>query len=314
MSEGAIAPVSSFGPRWYCACTLCKQQIGGPESQHSRHLLPCAHVICGSCVVKLESDQKSGESRCPSAGCNALLEPVTGLVTAWCTNRSARLEKALSDSIADQGNVGDGSAPGLPNGSEDVKELTTSSSKEAIEALASHSDEDAIVFARVKRAVSIPPTLTAQSVCDGLAAWLATELARLREWEEREVAGIRQATVNVAAQLQKVADRRREVALCVLAQRLGLRTTLEEIEHELSEQSREPSPRAGRLLQLTSERHLLATQLAEGSIRIAEFGRKPPWSAPASLEGRFGKLGDPPLAGGLSSEGCRADPRRRAYR
>ena len=101
--------------RFTNVCTQCNEGI--PASTVSRHAIPCGHLVCGTCVDKLEAERKDAVTTvqaCRSAGCKHPFTDFDLWIVASCTRRSARLARLLTDLVSDQGDRGaspDSAAP-----------------------------------------------------------------------------------------------------------------------------------------------------------------------------------------------------------
>lgn len=110
MSEAKSRDRSSFS---FSVCSQCRQRISSADTLESRHAVPCGHVLCPSCIGRIEAEQKAGKAVCRSAGCGADLDPVGTFPTATCTQREYRVTGKLAV-FGDQGNVGDAPRPTGP--------------------------------------------------------------------------------------------------------------------------------------------------------------------------------------------------------
>ena len=97
---GAQAPSISLCTQ--CCCTIPRSDTG-----RSRHAAPCSHVICGKCVERISSEQKSRQVRCAAAACGCVFTSTSDWPVALCTGRPQRILNERERRLGDQGNAGD---------------------------------------------------------------------------------------------------------------------------------------------------------------------------------------------------------------
>ena len=88
-------------------CANCTLLIPPASWRDSRHVIPCAHVLCGDCVSILAAKAAaSNKVVCPSDGCESALTGFKDLPVAWCTRRTSVAAAKVAKSV-----VGGGSHP-----------------------------------------------------------------------------------------------------------------------------------------------------------------------------------------------------------
>ena len=325
MSQAAPAGHTFFS---ISACSQCHKHIPQSGARDSRHALPCAHIFCGACVAKVATEQKARKKpACLSAGCGKELAPAGEFVTAWCTQREGRVQSALSNLFADQGNAGDAvvnvddedegeserekkSAPKArcSKHRQPITALDGASKKplcakciaaagdtikvtplaEAIASEASKQPRAATAASKELVVLFDQFTFTPAAFRDGVAKWGAQETARIIAWEEQEVKAIQAVAAESTALVREVCARRLEVGGSILTQRYGLRATLEEIEYELSSLPINGAERLSRMKMLSAERERLTGLLSTRGITLADARAVSAWINAPDLAPQFG--------------------------
>ena len=308
------------------ACTQCKSRILQQDVMQSRHAAPCSHVICGTCVARIESDQMSGRYLCRTAGCGEEVAPVRDFTTAWCTQRPARIALHLATLMSDQGDAGDKVAPdvsprampgrpswGMCSEHKEVLQGRSSNSKrlvcascirasktsrkfeslgEAVAALELSSAADAVQAGKFKEALAeVRPK--PEDFFSSVARWQAEETARIKEWEGLEVARVQSFAEECLGLVVRVAERRRDVGAAVLGQRLTLWATLDELEYELDNLSSDPAARLAQLATFATDRRRIVEQLRDGFVTFPTAASVGRWAELPSLMHDIGDAKSP---------------------
>ena len=321
MSEAAPAIDVLFSIN---ACSHCHAHIPKSASHESRHAIPCGHVLCGACTAQVVAEQKARERPvCSSPGCGATLGPAQEFVTAWCTQRAERIRSDHSQLFADQGNVGDSGA--AADDDEEAKEepspntlcsrhrepitardtaskkplcakciLTAGSAikvtplPEAIAELVSRQAAASAAASRELFALFDKFTFTAATFRDGVAKWGEQETGRISSWEKQEIDHIHKVAADITSLVRAACARRLAVGSSILAQRYGLRATLEEIEHELCNLPSNEAGRLSRMQLLSAERERLTDLLSARALTIPSVRAFSSWAKLPNLAAQFG--------------------------
>ena len=333
MSE-ALESVGGFFS--VCACSQCRRHIPHSETRLTRHAIPCGHVFCKGCVGITEAEEKSGRATCRAAGCGRTLAPASAFPTAWCIQREERLRATLGELFADQGDAGDRkssassaaspvspqalcAAHGQPITAADPTTkrpmcatcvasakgaAAVQSLPEAVAALRSREPGAAEEAAlQMKRLFDQFP-FTPAEFREGVTKWRAEETTRIKKWEEREIKAVQTVAAETVELVDAVSARRLEVGGSFLAQRLGLRTTLEEIEHELSSLPTDDAGRLDKLVRFSEERARLTALLRTRGAAIPDARVVGKWALLPSLARELDGqgLGSPGGSGGGSGK------------
>ena len=113
--------------------------------------------------------------------------------------------------------------------------------------------------------------LTPAALTDELGVWLARETARVKAWEERALASVRESAQATLEELQAVRSQRLRTGSSVFAQRLSLRASLDEIDYEIATaQAQAQSKKSAQveLVMLIAERSKLLKLASDGALRL----------------------------------------------
>ena len=369
MSE-AKASKDLFG---IAVCSQCLQHFPKATAREARHAVPCGHVFCKDCLVKVETEQKTGKPACCRAGCERELAPVAEFAACWVAQRAERIRIKHQSFFPDQSNVGDLPPPTCTECDPDQPHLAThrcescgdgvyfctaiatlhpkmkaskghvivalettaslkgttepawnlctqhmlpiqvveASSKrplcaeclagargnvmvqtlaEAITALESAQAASSAETATQKTKLA-EPTFTADEFRARMAKWSAEETARIRAWEEREVKHVHTVADEAVQLVQDVGAHRIEVGASLITQRMGLRASLEEFDHALSDLPSDPASQLNKKRAVYADRKQLCELLAGNKIAVSSAHDVIQWAELPVLSAEFDQKG-----------------------
>ena len=299
-------------------CSQCLQPFAPSASRGARHAVPCGHVFCKDCLVKVEAEQKDGKSVCRRAGCGRELASASEFAVSWAPHRAGRLKTKLEALLRDQGDVGARNTAhedpeealampslcvehGLPFQAAESSthrpicskclagvegKVTIETFGEAFAALDSSSAAVSAGLAK-QRTKLAEATFTADELCAKTAKWAMEETERIRAWEEREVKHIHAVANETVLLVQEVCARRVEVGASVLTQRTGLRVSLEELDEVLADLPSDPAARLSEKRAVYAERERLCELLAGSKIAVPSTRAVLEWAELPTLSAEF---------------------------
>ena len=166
-------------------------------------------------------------------------------------------------------------------------------------ARAAHAGQSAAATAEIAALADLKQS--PESYANAVREWGAQETARIGAWEEREVKAVHAAAAETVQLVREVCEQRQAVGASLLAQRLGLRVTLEELESELAGlpwegglaqgaggegegQAADLRRRTATLLRLAGEREQLLGLLRRGGLRLAPASEVTAWATLPQLD------------------------------
>ena len=299
-------------------CSQCQQSFFASEARDARHAIPCGHVFCKGCLVRVEAEQKSGKSLCRRAGCERELGRVCEFGPSWVAERAQRIYTELAAVLSDQGNVGDRRRGALEVEAEGAPSLCAehklpfkaieSSSKRPLcseclpameakvvlqtfdEAFVDLDRSDDSVSAELVRQMIklVEPTFTPEEFCDRLNKWTAEETGRITAWEEREVKLVQAVAAETLQLVKEVCARKIEMGASLLTQRMGLRASLEELDRALGDLPKDLASRLSKASAVYADRKRLRDLLAAGGIAVPSARAVLQWAELPALSAEFG--------------------------
>ena len=303
-------------------CSQCLQPFLQSALRDARHAVPCAHVFCIDCLARVQAEQSSasGKSFCRRPGCSQVLANVSEFAVSWAPQRATRLRTELAALFQDQGDAGFPLAPPSPPSAGEAAgaanlcvqhklpfhgaEVSThrllcseclsaargmlpvETFEEAISALDSSNAAASVELAKQLCKLA-EPTFTPDELRAKTVRWGADETARIKAWEEREVKHVQAVAGECVALVDEVCARRIEVGASILTQRAGLRASLQELDHALSDLPKDPVAALSKKRVVYAERKRLCDLLSEGKIAVPWAWAAREWAELPALSSEF---------------------------
>ena len=231
MSEAAW-PEPELGSFYHCS--QCGADLAHPGFPEARHAIPCGHVVCKTCVDRVEGEFKAamgdGEAKinCKSPGCTDCF----GFAEAWpialCVLRRRRIAAALVDAFGDQGDAGVSVA--APRSGQGVAAAGGAQSRQYEE---SSEVTRSVEEASAKLAVGITPA----AYCATVAKWVAEETARVASWRDRELRWIEETADEGKRQIEAAYRSRQRLIPSVFQAAAAVKASLEANEAAVAAQT-----------------------------------------------------------------------------
>ena len=255
--------MSSGTPETGCTglrtCSQCSQDVLTASTGPPRHALPCGHGFCGACVAKCvaRTEGKSGQACCASPACaRPVVRPASWPIASCSTEAVPGLG---ASSAAAASVVPAAAAAGVASGDLD------------------HSTQAAVLIAKLGS-----PAVSTEAALEDLEQWAAAETDRLSSWRARRIAELEREASELTALVAAAGESARRGLGGHVAQRAGLRASLEEAGAALAVAPPE------QCAALEQERERLLRLLRTGVIRSFPEWQVARWAALPSLDASLG--------------------------